>query len=319
MARRHGFGKSIRDLLADLREDGNGHGRGHRHDHGRSLAEQIAELREESGRPGNTNGPGNGNTGGGTTGGDTTGGGTTGGDTTGGGTTGGDTTGGGTTGGDTTAGGTTGGDTSAPTDNLVHGTAGDDVFAAATGEGYNGEAGFDTLDFSASTQAVSVDLGAGTYSGQFSGTVLNVERVVGTAYDDTLTGDAQANVLEGGAGNDRLQAGAGADTMTGGAGKDTFVLAQADTVAADGTHQGFDVIKDFSSDDTLDMSSWFPNGVDPFSDGDIIDQMIKFTAVNGGTMVQAMSNGVLVDVAFLEGVSPGLPSAWASDSMLYVG
>lgn len=43
-----------------------------------------------------------------------------------------------------------------------------------------------------------------------------INNVLGSAYNDTLTGNANANSLLGGAGNDTLAGGAGADVLIGG-------------------------------------------------------------------------------------------------------
>ena len=47
-----------------------------------------------------------------------------------------------------------------------------------------------------------------------AGDITNIENVVGSDYDDTLTGDEQSNVIEGGAGRDTLEGGAGAGVDT---------------------------------------------------------------------------------------------------------
>ena len=47
-----------------------------------------------------------------------------------------------------------------------------------------------------------------------AGTITNIENIVGSDYDDTLTGDEQSNVIEGGAGRDMLDGGAGAGVDT---------------------------------------------------------------------------------------------------------
>ena len=39
----------------------------------------------------------------------------------------------------------------------------------------------------------------------------NIENLIGSAYDDTLTGNGSANILNGGAGDDELAGGSGAD------------------------------------------------------------------------------------------------------------
>ncbi|MEM7166559.1 MAG: LamG-like jellyroll fold domain-containing protein, partial [Planctomycetota bacterium] len=78
----------------------------------------------------------------------------------------------------------------------------------------DGGAGTDTVDYSGAGAAVTVDLDAGTATGG-GGTdsLLNVEGIIGSAFDDTLTGDSGANTIDGGLGNDIIDAGAGDDTI----------------------------------------------------------------------------------------------------------
>ena len=102
---------------------------------------------------------------------------------------------------------------------------------ASLGDGnnsYNGGAGTDTYDLSATTANATVNLALGTASSLDTGTdtlTLNtIENVTGGAGNDTLVGNAQNNVLIGGAGNDTLNGGAGADTMAGGLGNDTYIV-----------------------------------------------------------------------------------------------
>ena len=52
--------------------------------------------------------------------------------------------------------------------------------------------------------------------------VKNVRDIIGSAGDDTLTGDDQDNTLTGGDGADTLAGGVGEDTLDGGAGDDTL-------------------------------------------------------------------------------------------------
>ena len=50
----------------------------------------------------------------------------------------------------------------------------------------------------------------------------NVDNMVGSKYNDALTGNALANEIDGGAGNDTVNGGAENDTLKGGAGNDTI-------------------------------------------------------------------------------------------------
>ena len=70
--------------------------------------------------------------------------------------------------------------------------------------------------------AVTVDLVAGTAHGTAAGDVANVgndtfigvNRVIGSNFNDTITGDGNDNVIEGGAGNDTIDGGVGNDTAS---------------------------------------------------------------------------------------------------------
>ena len=85
----------------------------------------------------------------------------------------------------------------------------------------------DALVYSATSAAVTVDLGAGTASGFTS--IANIENVTGTNNADVLTGNAANNALTGGSGNDTLTGGNGNDNINGGAGTDRAVFVNAAT------------------------------------------------------------------------------------------
>lgn len=85
----------------------------------------------------------------------------------------------------------------------IYGDLGDDTIDGGTG------IGIDTIDYSAGTSALSVNLATGTATGATGGTdtISNVERIIGTSFDDTITGSAKADILEGGDGNDYITSG----------------------------------------------------------------------------------------------------------------
>ncbi|WP_407527368.1 calcium-binding protein, partial [Methylobacterium oryzisoli] len=82
--------------------------------------------------------------------------------------------------------------------------SGDTFVSGAEAAVLDGNGGTDTVDYSASTAAVSVNLTTGIGAGGDAAgdTYANIERVVGTAYADTLTSSTAGHVLAGGAGND---------------------------------------------------------------------------------------------------------------------
>ena len=112
-------------------------------------------------------------------------------------------------------------------DNLLVGGAGNDILLGGAGrDTLDGGAGIDTADYSDKMAAIQVKLAGAIASSVLVGgvaedTILNIENIIGSSFNDNIAGDAGANVLSGGAGDDMLRGGAGADTLDGGAGMDT--------------------------------------------------------------------------------------------------
>jgi Ca2+-binding RTX toxin-like protein len=143
--------------------------------------------------------------------------------------------------------------------------AGEESFMGGGGSDYiDGRDGMDRADYIFESAAVMVNLGlettinSVTYASgtaeQVGGggdidTLLNIENIRGSSYNDILIGDANANIITGAGGT---------DTLTGGAGNDTFFFFSPDD--SDSTN-GIDTITDFDSDssdgesDTLDISA----------------------------------------------------------------
>jgi Ca2+-binding RTX toxin-like protein len=92
----------------------------------------------------------------------------------------------------------------------ITGSAGDDEISGYLGDDkLTGGAGFDTVHYRAST-AVVVNLATGKASGgDGNDTIAEFEAIVGSSFNDTLTGDGLANTLNGRVGNDALDGGAG--------------------------------------------------------------------------------------------------------------
>jgi hypothetical protein len=119
-------------------------------------------------------------------------------------------------------------------DTLI-GQTGDDTFHLADGAALSGHidggfasdingpgTAFDTLDYSAYTTPVAVNLAAGQAT-NVDGGVFRIRNVFGGSAGDTLTGNTGNNVLLGNGGADRLDGGAGGrDLLVGGAGADTL-------------------------------------------------------------------------------------------------
>lgn len=117
-------------------------------------------------------------------------------------------------------------------DFLSGGDGNDLIVPGAGADMIDGGNGVDTLDLKDSDAGATVDLRVALtpipgLGGYVQGSVIdNVENIVGTRFDDALTGDDGANRFDGGAGNDLLDGGGGADVLIGGAGDDIYVIDQ---------------------------------------------------------------------------------------------
>ena len=119
-------------------------------------------------------------------------------------------------------------------DDILTGGIGDDILS--------GGAGRDTASFIGAGAAVTVDLSAGTASGEGSDILSGIEDVIGSGLDDLILGNAGDNIITGGG---------GLDSMTGGGGSDVFVYndpAEGEIIATDVVASpGGDTITDFGN------------------------------------------------------------------------
>jgi Ca2+-binding RTX toxin-like protein len=110
------------------------------------------------------------------------------------------------------------------------GDAGDDVFVWRAGPGedtFDGDAGVDWVNYSTTTQGVSINLSAGPFP---SGTgieigndrFIGIENIIGGGGDDSLIGSDSADLLAGQSGKDTLRGGAGNDSLYGGPDDDSL-------------------------------------------------------------------------------------------------
>jgi Ca2+-binding RTX toxin-like protein len=102
------------------------------------------------------------------------------------------------------------------------GANGNDTLDGGDGDDLlDGGGGTDTATYASASGAVQVDLGLGTATGAAGNdTLVSIENVIGSGFNDFLLGDFSANRLDGGGGNDRVIGGAGDDTLDGGTGAD---------------------------------------------------------------------------------------------------
>ena len=123
-------------------------------------------------------------------------------------------------------------------------------FAVGGADLIDGKGGVDTVSYSNTRTSdgfnpagviANLALGEVRDSAGNLDTLINIENITGSAYDDHIIGDEYANVLRGEGGN---------DTLVGGAGDDTYVF----------EFHGIDTINDNSGNDTLVADTISDNG-----------------------------------------------------------
>ena len=157
----------------------------------------------------------------------------------------------------------------------LNGDNGNDVLdGGGGGDTLNGGTGEDTVTYISSTAVISVNLDTGTASGGFANgdTLISIENVFGSRYNDVIVGDDNDNVLSGHSRNDSLEGGLGNDTLVGGSGSDTYVFRTLDW--------GQDTVTDWQ------------NGRDKFDFTDVGLDFSDFVkvSVGGGTLLQLSSD-----------------------------
>jgi Ca2+-binding RTX toxin-like protein len=109
------------------------------------------------------------------------------------------------------------------------GLAGDENFESFEGrdgnDTLNGGGGYDRADYSGAAGSVVASLASGIASDGYGSTdtLLNIEGLRGSSFNDVLTGGAGNDNLNGNGGNDSLFGEAGNDVLLGGAGADTLI------------------------------------------------------------------------------------------------
>lgn len=119
--------------------------------------------------------------------------------------------------------------------NILEGGAGADRL--------DGRDGKDTAAYTGSNAAVTINLETGTTTGGHAegDTLINIENLIGSAHNDTLTGETNDNILEGRMGADRLDGRAGLDTASY-TGSNAAVTVNLETNTATGGHAEGDTL-----------------------------------------------------------------------------
>ena len=122
-------------------------------------------------------------------------------------------------------------------DDSITGNRGTNILEGGLGaDTLDGGGGIDTASYSSSSKGVRVNLGLTGEDAQqvdfgtpnlneaVGDIISNIENILGSGYNDSLTGDSSSNLLEGGKGDDRLAGGAGSDIYLFNAGDGTDTI-----------------------------------------------------------------------------------------------
>jgi Ca2+-binding RTX toxin-like protein/subtilisin-like proprotein convertase family protein len=130
-----------------------------------------------------------------------------------------------------------------PDANQLFGTDGaESIFGRAGADTLEGLGGSDTLDggdgtdvasYVLASSAIAANLANGVVSGGAGAdTLVSIEDLWGSAFDDTITGSYARNLILGGGGNDSIFGADGNDILSGGAGNDTLFGGDGQDVAS---------------------------------------------------------------------------------------
>ena len=171
-------------------------------------------------------------------------------------------------------------------DDSLFGQGGDDLLQGGAGsDDLNGGSGIDTVDYTDASRSVGVRLDGVANFGAASGdTLISIENVVGSSFNDIIVGSNTTNVLNGNDGDDAIFALGGDDTLIGGAGDDELLGQNGDDVLQG--DQGDDQLNGGNGDDTLLGGAGADSlsggiGADVFDGGEGIDTADFSTASRG--------------------------------------
>lgn len=150
-------------------------------------------------------------------------------------------------------------------DTLLGGPGSDELLGGLGNDVLDGGDGFDQAFYAGPTVGVTVSLAISgpQNTGHGFDTLINIEGILGTYYDDVLTGDDAANLLIGDPGDDKIAGGGGADVIEGGPGSDILTGGSGDDIFGGGSNSlNGDTIVDFARGDRIVLSdAWTPLGI----------------------------------------------------------
>ena len=186
-------------------------------------------------------------------------------------------------------------------ENLIGSRYGDDLTGDAGNNVIEGGLGIDDLDgggtdtvsYRNSPSSVTVTINGDAFKGDAAGDMLSgFENIIGSAYDDILTGNDSNNTIEGLG---------GADTLDGGPGADTFSGDSQDSLSYEGSSSGVRV--DLSEGSETDGVIYIKtvSGGDASGDKVTYDQFLNIIGSRGSDTLTGDDASNNIDINILEG------------------
>ena len=180
----------------------------------------------------------------------------------------------------------------------INGNGGNDTVVANLSDGddtLTGGGGFDVLDFSAVQGVVQINQLGGVITGSAGNdTLLDVfEQIIGSNFNDALSGGNGGDVLDGNNGNDQFFANGGDDLVRGGEGNDTVFHSTNDGNDRLMGGNGFDVL-DYSSLQGVVQVNQLDGTTTGTANNDIL--LDVFEAVIGSNFGDVLSGGNGINV-----------------------
>ena len=168
-------------------------------------------------------------------------------------------------------------------DTIIGGDGNDELTGGVGADVLDGGAGVDIANYASSNAGVNVNLTTGVGSGGHAAgdTLVGIETVRGSVFNDILIGNA---------GNNRFNGNLGSDTMTGGLGNDTYIVDATTDIVTELAGQGTDTIETSLASYSLAALTAVENLI--FSNGALAD--VSFTAT-GNALNNVITGGAAND------------------------
>ena len=196
-------------------------------------------------------------------------------------------------------GGGGGGGTPTPPTPAILGTESNPYLATANADTFSGSGSRDWVSYENSNAGVTIDLSTdpATVSGDWAvgDRLSGINNLIGSRYDDTLSGNSGANTLRGRVGIDRLNGRGGNDILEGGVGNDILNGGAGDNILEGGSGQDDYVFDSYNGNDEIRSDTdggrlLFPNGSET-------DTFYLSRDENGVTVATAEGGSTFIHIA----------------------